>query len=366
MKKIKVLQICNHFWPCIGGIENYVGGIVKKIDKKRFHTDVLCLNKCRASKNKLKKFEVFNDIKIFRIPFIDLIFYKIAPHVFLFLKRYDILHIHGIGFFSDIVLITKPLHKKKVLISTHGGMFHTKRLMFLKKIYFNLWLKFILRFSDKIITESENNRELFSRICKPVFIPCAIEIEFFSKVNRKSENINNLLFVGRLSRNKRIEKLIEMLFWLKKRNKKTKLHIACSDWKDLGEKLKKITRKLGVEKDVIFYKDCSKKDLLKLYSKCKFFVSASSYEGFGISVIEAMASGCIVIVNNIDAFRKFIKDKENGFIVNFSNPKKAAEKIYEISKMKDVYIENVRKNGIETAKKFDWNTIIKYIEKNYI
>lgn len=356
---MKVLHICNHFFPCIGGIEKYVEDLCINLKKHGFISDVLCLNTCAYSKEKLPPYEEYNGIKIFRIPYINMRYYKIAPSVLKFIKNYDILHVHGIGFFSDFLLLTKIFHKKPVIVSGHGGIFHTKKLFPIKKIYFDLWTRIILKFADAVIAESKNNYNLFSRICKPVLIPYSIYYEKFH-VKRKEEK-NSFLFVGRISRNKRIDNLIKTFYYLKKHIPSIKLYIVGGDWEGIKKELENLVSGLKLEKNVFFVGEKRGKSVLEYYAKAKFFVSASQYEGFGISTIESMAAGCIPIVNDIEAFRYFVKDEENGFILNFSNHKEAARKIYEITKRKD--LERIRKNAQKTAKEYDWsNTIKKLVE----
>jgi alpha-1,3-mannosyltransferase len=41
------------------------------------------------------------------------------------LRDADIVHVHAIDFFFDFLGWTKPLHGKKLVVSTHGGFFHT-------------------------------------------------------------------------------------------------------------------------------------------------------------------------------------------------------------------------------------------------
>jgi len=80
----------------------------------------------------------------------------------------------------------------------------------------------------------------------------------------------------------------------------------------------------------------------------------SSYEGFGLSLIEAMAAGKLVIANNIPVFKNIISHSRNGFLINFSDTKKAAETIYsiiklDIEKKKDISKEVSTDRTVEIA-----------------
>ena len=81
-----------------------VEGLCKALQEQKIVSDVLCLNKCAKSSKVLPDKGAKSGINIYRIPFFDLHYYKIAPQVLNYLKDYDIIHVHGIGFFSDFLL----------------------------------------------------------------------------------------------------------------------------------------------------------------------------------------------------------------------------------------------------------------------
>ena len=62
-----------------------------------------------------------------------------------------------------------------------------------------------------------------------------------------------------------------------------------------------------------------------------------------------MASGIPVIVNDIRAFRNFIENGKNGFMVDFSEPDKVAEKI---TKIMNVDLSKLIENGKNKAKEY--------------
>ncbi len=290
-------------------------------------------------------------------------YYKIAPYVLEFVKGYDVIHIHGVGFFSDFLSITKWLHKTPIILSTHGGIFATRNINALKKVYFHIVTRLILRNFEKIIATGRNDYELFSRISGNIVLvePC-IYYENFSSIRRKPEK-NTLLFVGRLSKNKRIDNLIRTVAELKRKIPDVKLYVAGNDWDGSMESLKKLSRSLGTEKNAVFLGKVSEPELKKYYSISLFFVSASEYEGFGISVAEAMAAGCVPILNNIGAFRSFVDEGKNGFVLDFSKPKEAAEIAYKVMKRKD--LSRIAANAKAAAKKYDWGTITEKIVRLY-
>ena len=61
----------------------------------------------------------------------------------------------------------------------------------------------------------------------------------------------------------------------------------------------KFIAKKGITKQVIFLKNIPEKDLAAIYQLAKLSIYISVFEGFGLPVIEAMASGCPVITSNV-------------------------------------------------------------------
>ncbi len=352
---MKILQVTNHFYPCIGGVESVILNLSKGLAAKGHSVDVVCLNKCAYSKEELPKKAKLERINIFRIPSFDLIYYKIAQSVFGFIKDYDLIHVHGIGFFSDFLILTKIIHKKPVIISTHGGIFHTEKISLLKKFYFYVIQKALLRFADSVVAVSKSDRQLFSKICKKVLlIENGIELKKFSVLGKKKEK-NTFLFVGRISKNKRIDLLISIFADVIKKMPSARLYVVGEDWEGMMPKLKELSNNLGLKKNVFFKGKASDKELLKYYDRCQFFVSASQYEGFGISAIEAMAAGCIPILNRIKAFENMVKNGQNGFLTDFTNRAESSKKILDLMNLNELEKNKIILNTKNSSKRFSWS-----------
>lgn len=367
MRPLKILHLSHRFWPCLGGIETHVRQLCEKTLAKGFETRVVCLNKCPNSRKKLPASENFHGTEIRRLGFLELGFYRIAPGILRQLGECNVIHVHGLGFFSDALAKTKLLHRKKLVLSTHGGIFHTERESLLKRIYFFGWCRLALKAFDKIVAVSKQDFELFSKIVpkeKIALIENPIDTKSFEAIQRNPKE-NSFLFVGRLSKNKGLLNLLESFALLKENNPGFSLTIAGKDFDLRKEDLQKKAKELGIASNVSVLGRVSEKKMLELYAKNEFFVSASKYEGFGISAVEAMAAGLVPILNKIPAFEAFVKEGKNGLLADFSNSEKASAKIMQAALMPDKKKAQASASAKQFAKTLSWEKSIGKFEQVY-
>jgi len=357
---MKVLHVSHHFFPCIGGTEKYIMDLCIASKKRGIETEVVCLNKCSASKKQLKGKETIKGITVNRIPFWDLRLYKVALKVTEFIEGFDLIHVHGIGFFSDFILTKKNSHKKPVVISTHGGIYHTNKKSLLKKFYSEVWLNHHLKKADAIIADSENDFCQFKKISKKVIL---VQNAVYTKkfVYRGKKDFNELIFVGRISKNKRIDLLIDRFAEATEKFQNKKLEIIGEDFDGIAKELKTKVKEKKLEKKVFFGGKISEKELIEKTKKAGFHLSASEYEGFGMAVIESMASGTIPVVNNIKAFRELVKDNKTGYLIDFKE-KNSLKKVFE---KKEKTLNKISKNCIKESGKYSWKEKVEEIEKIY-
>ncbi len=364
---MKVAHLSHRFWPCTGGIETHIMQLCEELNAKGDETKVVCLNKCPNSNKVLPAKDEKNGIAIERLRFLNLRIYRIAFGAIGKVKGFDTVHIHGLGFFSDYFALFKLFHKKKLVLSTHGGIFHTKNHSLLKKIYFNLWCRLTLTAFDKVIAVSAQDFETFKKIVpesRLVLIENPVPVEVLSKIPRKPVP-NSFLFVGRLSKNKGLKNLLNAFAELKKKRQDFSLKIAGKPF-DLSKKqVEKMILAKGLNEKVKVLGMVSEKELLELYSKNEFFASASEYEGFGISAVEAIAAGLVPILNAIPPFKAFVKEGKTGFIVDFSSKERAGKAIGKAIGLKKSERQEMGRNVRAFSQKFCWKTALKKFEKTY-
>jgi len=363
---MKILHIVRQFYPMIGGLENYVFHLAKQQINIGHEVTVLTLNKSFVNNSIYPNNELISKINIIRISYFGSQRYPIALSVLKHLKYYDIIHVHAIDFFADYLALTKIFHKKKLIITTHGGFFHTKKNSFLKKIFFQSITRCTLKKYSAIIACSSNDFNTFSKISKNVtLINNGVDVEKYSRVSKKIEN-GTLVTIGRIDSHKGIDKLILTISKLIEKGINVKLEIVGPDSRNLIPHLHQIAINSKVENIVKFVGKVEDVELTKIFSKAHLFISASTYEGFGIAAVEAMASGTLCILNNIPSFSEILGTNEFGRIVNFENIDEVVQNIESLLNMSETEYNVLSQKARIYAENYNWNEISKKITNLYI
>ncbi|HSW20283.1 MAG TPA: glycosyltransferase family 1 protein [Ramlibacter sp.] len=109
-------------------------------------------------------------------------------------------------------------------------------------------------------------------------------------------------------------------------------------------------RRLGLESDVLLTGRVSEADKITLYQCAALYVTPSSYEGFGLTPLEAMACGTPTIAANRTSFPEVIGD--GGLLVEIDADAIAAT--MELVLTNDAVARDLRARGIARATTFSW------------
>jgi len=134
------------------------------------------------------------------------------------------------------------------------------------------------------------------------FVPGERDAELEARYGLQGQRV--LLFVGRMAGNKRIDLLVEALAQVKRRVPNTKLLLVGDDktnpaFHPIVAAARARATELGVQEDVVWTGRVD--DLPAHYRLADVYVSASLHEGFGVPLIEAMASGVPVVASRAGA-----------------------------------------------------------------
>ena len=105
-----------------------------------------------------------------------------------------------------------------------------------------------------------------------------------------------ILYVGRIQARKNLPRLVEAYARVRRQGANVGLvMVGKKDWQ--SERLLEKIRELGLESDVLFPGFVPFEDLPLFYNAAEVFVFPSFFEGFGLPVIESMASGVPTITS---------------------------------------------------------------------
>ena len=210
--------------------------------------------------------------------------------------------------------------------------------------------------ADHIITISEWTKKEIIRLYKVNANKIHVEYPGVSILTHPRGGLekdgNYFLFVGALKKSKNIP-LIIMAFgeFLKKTKEKYYLYIVGGD-KWLDKEINKTIKKLDLKDYIKIFGYVNDKTLLKLYKEAFAFISPSLYEGFGITLLEAMSLSCPVIAGNNTAQKEVVG--EAGLLVN-PNDLNSVKNVM-LSMVNDKYLRSsLIKKGLERSKLFSWN-----------
>jgi glycosyltransferase involved in cell wall biosynthesis len=170
-----------------------------------------------------------------------------------------------------------------------------------------------------------------------------------------------ITFTGRFEEYKGLQHLIEAINKLKYKIKAIRL-IAMGYKGNYLNKLKELITEYSLEKHVQIVENPDDETKLNILELSQIFVFPSQWEAFGISQVEAMAKGNAIISSNTEGGKYLIELEKNGYLFEYSDSEAIANYIEKLYKDK-ILLETIRKNNIEKAKDFVWETIVKDYQK---
>lgn len=222
---------------------------------------------------------------------------------------------------------------------------------------------------DRIISVSESTRKkiilLGTRPDKIKTIPNGVDLDEVLMV-QPSERKTDVLFAGRLAKDKNADILINSIKLVKEEMPEIKCFIVGEGPEK--EALIELTEKLGICDQVKFLGYMEKhEDLLALMKSSKVYAMPSTREGFGIVYLEAMACGIPAIAvysKDSECVSEIISDGSNGFLLRDLDEEILAEKMILLLKDENLRLKMGAK-GMEIAQGYSWNKLAEQTESLY-
>jgi len=318
---IRVGVITYDFFPLIGGI----GRLTYTLYRELHGRDVLFFSPARNSLSGHICI-TFWAIRLFR---------QVGVSLWLFLNARRIIAAYRLGSLNihagpGGVLLLRPLPVPVVVTChhTYWQQFTFIRSQFWKRLFLP-FEKRTYQLADALISDCEaTKRVLIERYHIPAekisVIHCAVDSGKFHCTNLPKKQ-NCLLYLGRISKRKGIEFLINSMPLVVEQIPDARLLVGGKG--ECLERMQALVGRLGLERNVTFLGFVPDDQLNELYNQAQCVVVPSIFEGFGITVIEALAAGTRVVGTDVDGIREILQGGDYGRLVPYGDHRALAEAI---------------------------------------
>lgn len=212
--------------------------------------------------------------------------------------------------------------------------------------------------ADLIITVSESTRRDVLRELRidpgwqsrVVSIPEAADSAFRPPANPKTRARPRILYVGRRDPYKNLTGLIEAFAQVRARGIDATLRVIGAEDRRYPE-APRLAIELGVNDHIEWAGYVPDHKLPEHYQDSDVFVLASKYEGFGLTILEAMASGTPVICSNVSSMPEVAGDA--ALLVDPASTGEIAGAIGRVI-TEPALAASLREKGIARAAQFSW------------
>ncbi len=286
---------------------------------------------------------------------------------------FDIIHFNGISYW----FLKKRLSKAKHIVTVHhlvkDAIINNNLNFFSRVKDIGGENSFFMSFLEKKCIKSPDKLIAVSNFTKKQIVesydidPDQIEVIYngidvngylFSNeeitITRKKLGLNNspvILFVGRLDDpRKGLVFLINSLVNVLNKIDVTLLVVGKGD----TNKVKNFVDSLGISRNVVFTGFVDENNLKKYYSLCDIYVCPSRLEGFGLTILEAMAAGKPIVATKVGAIPEILSGDVNGILVESDNIDMMSSAICTL--LQNLTLSNCMiNNSISLCNKFNWN-----------
>jgi glycosyltransferase involved in cell wall biosynthesis len=284
---MRVAILTRDYPPAIGGIATHVAGLVKALRRLGVEADLYVGS---------------NDVKTLLLPF-DM------P-----IKDYDAVHVQSLPYGAFV--FGAPL-----VVTVHSPVLeefaHYRNALKVASIPAIALEKVSLSRASAVLAVSGQSRSeliaMYGQEPERVeVIGNGVDYERFSGVRDVGDQYaaKRILVVSRLEPRKNVKEAIEAVAELPKGT--CHLDVA-GDGSEKGS-LVELARSVGAEDAVHFIGRVSEGALPELYGGSAIFLTTSSSEGFGLSLLEAMSSGCACVASDLPTHRALIEHGVSGMI----------------------------------------------------
>lgn len=248
------------------------------------------------------------------------------------MAKADVVHLHEFRSYQNAVAL--PIlerQRKPFVVTPQGSLPRIMGRYALKAVYDQLYGRHILRRAARLHALDDMERRQYIALgvepARVVIQPNGIhpaefdslpDAEAFRARHGIAAGIPVVLFLARVNRIKGVDFLVQSFALVHKQLPEALLLIVGPDDGYLGE-VKQQVHALGIGEHVRFIGYLDGKEKLAAYRAASVYVLPSTYDIFGITLLEALACGTPVIATDGVGFAEFMRQNNIGAVVSFGN-----------------------------------------------
>jgi len=375
---MKILQVTAFFSPVHGGSAEVPYHLSKEL-AKREHQVTIYTSDFKLSQAFINSIP---EVKIY--PFktwLNWANFQVTPRMVKRvkgeIKHFDIIHMHNYRTFQNIIVYHYARkYGIPYVVQAHGSLTTFFQKGWLKRTFDAIWGYRILKAASRVIAvtkvEAEQYRSVGVSEDKIEIIPNGIDLFEFENLPPRGEfrrkyalndNQKIILYLGRIHKIKGLDLLVKAFAKLSQPLNDIKLVIVGPDDGYLPS-LRKLVANLEISDKVLFTGPLYGQEKLNAYVDADVYVLPSSYEIFGITVLEALACGTPVIVTDRCGIADVINGQA-GLIVPYDEEQLQQTLQYMLIDDK-VRLQFSEKGKLLVREKFNWEKIAEQIERLYL
>ncbi len=177
-KPLAIVHVVRRYAPLLGGTETYVRDLAEAQARQGHRVTVLTLDHdvTGVDRGRLPSREERAGVRVVRVPASERGGSRITSRPWRLVRevtRADVVHIHDIRFMTGTTCLAARLRGRRVILHTHGLIFHTQWAARLKRFLIRAYFGPLLRLTGAAIVASSKPDREFAACARPVPDPSA-------------------------------------------------------------------------------------------------------------------------------------------------------------------------------------------------
>lgn len=266
------------------------------------------------------------------------------------IRESDLIHLNPFNFSELILFLFAKIHRKPCIATMHSNInFHfPSPVVALEIVRLIVVFNIVLLLSDRTVFLTGAHHKNYRKysLLKNVFrkktliIPNAIESHRILDLKKQIPGRLTCIFVGRFEKRKGVDDLLR----LAKQLQEEEVEFLLVGYGPLQNPE-------SISKNIQMIGRVPNEELFHYYDRCQILFFPSYTEAFGITILEAMARGLVLLISDIPGIREFVQEGRNGYLFPPGDVEKMKERFLYL-KHNPGDIERISRNNLADAQQF--------------